>query len=111
MRLFLTKFLGFIVILSCLFLLLNCSKNRDKVYKSNNYISLKLTPSNEERTLPMSEIFSIVEYIPLESTNESFFGTISQLKVDNDNIFIFDELTNSIICFHISGMFKYKINN
>ena len=56
-----------------------------------------------------SEIFETVDYIPLETTNESTFGRIEQLEVTDDRFVILDENTNCILIFKKDGKFIGKI--
>jgi hypothetical protein len=56
-----------------------------------------------------SEIFESVDYIPLETTQESTFGKIEQLEVTDDRFVILDENTNSILLFKKDGKFVGKI--
>jgi hypothetical protein len=57
----------------------------------------------------VSDIFDLVNYIPLETTTESTFGSISQLAIVNDYYVILDRSTNSILFFTKAGKFHAKI--
>jgi len=58
----------------------------------------------------MSQVFSEINFIPLETTNESLFGDITKLEVTENNYIIFDRDTKSILIFDKQGKFKSKIN-
>jgi hypothetical protein len=49
-----------------------------------------LFPSEALKSINMSEIISDVEYIPLESVDKHFIGSVSQLIVYKDRFYIFD---------------------
>ncbi|MEJ2884619.1 6-bladed beta-propeller [Pedobacter sp. GR22-6] len=59
--------------------------------------------------LPASDIFDQVTYIPLETTKESAFGTISQLYCTDKYFIIFDQTTSAILIFLNNGRFLRKI--
>lgn len=58
----------------------------------------------------MSQVFSEINFIPLETTKESLFGDITQLEVTDNSYIIFDQDTKSILIFTRQGRFKAKIN-
>lgn len=60
--------------------------------------------------VPVSQVFEEVNYIPLETTKESLFGTINQLEVSDQYFIIFDRSTNAILVFEKNGKFHTKIS-
>ncbi len=57
----------------------------------------------------VGDFFDEVEFIPLETTKESTFGRISQMKVIDDFYVIGDNETGSILIFSTNGKFVNKI--
>ncbi len=60
--------------------------------------------------LPASQVFEEINYIPLETTKESLFGTINQLEINDQYFIIFDRSTNAILLFEKNGKFHAKIS-
>jgi hypothetical protein len=57
----------------------------------------------------ISEYFDDIEYIPLESTEESMFGDVSQLMATDSSFVIKDRDTRYVLFFTLSGKFITKI--
>ncbi|NII85803.1 6-bladed beta-propeller [Pedobacter sp. SG908] len=76
---------------------------------SSKMVTLRIDPQTA-RGAAVSQVFSEVEFIPLETTKESLFGNISQLKIVDDNYVIFDYDTKAILIFTKDGKFRSKIN-
>jgi hypothetical protein len=76
---------------------------------SSEMKTLRIDPSTA-RGASASQIFDEVKYIPLETTKESLFGSISQLKVTTDYYIIYDYDTKAILIFDKQGKYKTKIN-
>ena len=57
-----------------------------------------------------SQVFDEINYIPLETTKESLFGTINQLEVTEKYFIVFDNATNAILVFEKNGKFHAKIS-
>jgi hypothetical protein len=57
-----------------------------------------------------SQIFEEVKFIPLETTKESVFGSIHQLRIADNNYVIWDYDTKAILIFDKEGKYKTKIN-
>ncbi|MBB6239085.1 hypothetical protein HDC90_003732 [Pedobacter sp. AK013] len=76
---------------------------------SSKMVTLRIDPQTA-RGATVSQVFSEVEFIPLETTKESLFGNISQLKIIDDNYIIYDYDTKSILIFAKDGKYRSKIN-
>lgn len=50
-----------------------------------------------------------IKYLPLETTDESLFGEISQLVITANSFIVLDKKTKSILTFDHNGKFKSKI--
>jgi len=57
----------------------------------------------------MDQVFSEIEYIPLETTKESLFGDISKMEVTDDAFVILDRDTKCILTFDKKGKYRSKI--
>ncbi len=58
---------------------------------------------------PVSQIFSNVKYIPLETHKMSLFGKIDKLILTKDKFFILDHGTDAILVFDTSGKYLRKM--
>ncbi len=76
---------------------------------SSSMVTLRIDPENA-RGATVSQIFDEVEFIPLETTNESLFGKITQLKLTKSNYVIYDSDTKSVLIYTKAGKFVAKIN-
>lgn len=70
--------------------------------------TLRIDPSNALGG-NASDFFTEINYIPLETTEESLFGSISKLVVTEDYFIILDNNTRSILLFNKNGKFHTKI--
>jgi hypothetical protein len=76
---------------------------------SSEMRTLRIDPSTA-RGASASQVFSEINFIPLETTKESLFGSIGQLKVTANSYIIWDYDTKSILIFNKQGKYKAKIN-
>ncbi|MEO6682979.1 MAG: 6-bladed beta-propeller [Ginsengibacter sp.] len=60
--------------------------------------------------MPVSQVFEEVNFIPLETTRESLFGTINQLGISDQYFIILDRSTNAILIFQKDGKYHTKIS-
>jgi hypothetical protein len=59
----------------------------------------------------VSQLFDEVKFIPLETTKESLFGSISQLNVTDNNYILFDYDTRAVLIFDKAGKYIAKVNS
>ena len=76
---------------------------------SSGMQTLRIDPASARGTT-VSRVFDEVHFIPLETTKESLFGSISQLRVTEDKYIVFDYETKAILIFSKTGKFLAKIN-
>lgn len=76
---------------------------------STTIVTLRIDPQSA-RGAAVSQLFDEVKFVPLETTKESLFGNISQLKVANNKYIIFDYDTRSVLLFNTDGKFIAKID-
>ena len=87
---------------------------------AENPVEIRIDPRSAVASeLPAKEIFSGIEFIPLERSKKSSFTTIDQLEFAGDYMFLFEK-NNSIIngaknsaifIFNKNGKFQVKISN
>lgn len=96
----------------CLLCAAGFSVFAQKVIKvdSSHVQTLRIDPSNATGG-NVSDIFTEVNYIPLETTNESLFGSIAKLEVTEDYYIILDHNTHCILIFTKTGKFHAKIKS
>ncbi len=76
---------------------------------SSNMLTLRLN-LQDARGASVSQVFENVNFIPLETTKESLFGNISQLKTLKGHYIIFDYDTRAVLIFSSTGKFRAKID-
>lgn len=69
---------------------------------------LRIDPSNAIGG-NASDFFTEINYIPLETTDESTFGSVAKLVITEDYFIILDRNTSSILIFNKNGKFHKKI--
>jgi hypothetical protein len=80
----------------------------DKI-DSSQMRTLRIDPESA-RGAAVSQVFDEVQFVPLETTKESLFGSISQLEVTDKYYIIYDYDTKSILIFSKDGKYKNKIS-
>lgn len=101
-----------LALLLCLFILPGYNVLAQKKIKvdSSHVKTLRIDPSNAMGGVA-SDFFTEVNYIPLETTKESLFGSIAKLIVTEDYYIILDHNTYSILIFTKTGKFHAKIKS
>ncbi len=61
--------------------------------------------------MDLNEIASNVDYIQLENTPKSLFGTANKIEIRNGKIYVMDEDNSLLLVFDTSGKFIRKIGN
>lgn len=72
--------------------------------------TLRLDPSTA-RGAAASQVFDEVKFIPLETTKESLFGSISQFVVTDGNYIVYDYDTKAVLIFDRAGKYIAKVNS
>ena len=96
----------------CVFL--SCEDRTHKTVYLNNPEREKIVvaPSAKDEAILYSQLFSAVEYIPLETTDESLLAEISRLDIlDDGRILVFDGNKESVCLFGKDGEFLWKIGD
>ncbi|MES2810363.1 MAG: 6-bladed beta-propeller [Bacteroidota bacterium] len=99
-------------LLCCLCLLCGIKVKAQKIIPvdSSKVETLRIDPSNAVGGVA-SDFFTEINYVPLETTDESLFGSISKLVVTEDYYIILDHNTHSILIFTKAGKFHAKIKS
>ena len=97
--------------LLCLFAIASFGAFAQKVIPidTSNITTLRIDPLNSYGGTA-SEVFESADYIPLETTKESTFGSIDQLEVTDQYFIILDQNTNCILLFNKDGKYHCKIS-
>ncbi|PWS27501.1 hypothetical protein DHW03_07820 [Pedobacter yonginense] len=93
----------------CILFACNVQAQTSKV-DSSEMVTLRIDPDNA-RGAAVSQIFDEVKFIPLETTKESLFGSISQLRTTKDCYVIYDYDTKSVLIFNKDGKYRAKVNS
>lgn len=93
------------VLFSTITLFISCTNSDKSVDQSTiDFGNLK--------SMKRTELVDISRYLKLESSDESLFGTISQMEIYNDRIYILDrDRTNSLYVFSLNGKFIKKLES
>ncbi|MGN7787206.1 6-bladed beta-propeller [Niabella sp. 22666] len=78
--------------------------------KSQSLTKLRVDPSRAYGA-NVSNMFSRIEYIPLETTKESLFGEATQLIITDSSYIVFDRDTRATFFFNSNGAFIKKIQS
>ncbi|GAA4317582.1 hypothetical protein GCM10023149_15210 [Mucilaginibacter gynuensis] len=76
---------------------------------SSKLVKLRIDPVNSLGA-SVSDVFSEVEFIPLETSKDCLFGNIENLKIVDDHFVFFDYDTRSVYIFTAQGKYKTKID-
>lgn len=90
-----------------------CSCGRQSINETSNVdsvIEIDLLSEPESRIKKLSEFAADVEYIPLQTTENSLMGDIRR-KIVNTDKRIYIQNLNEILCFNIDGKFLFKLQN
>ncbi len=70
--------------------------------------SINITSSDEVKDAQFSDYYERYKFVPLETTEQSFIGTIDKLEITNDNIYILT--SNTLKIFDANGKFLNSID-
>lgn len=84
-------------------LLISCSKGRKE--------SVIQIDVDNEKEIPLSKYVDSVNIVPLETSQYCRIGSISQIAIDGDVIYVLDNITNSVFKFAKDGEYisKFKL--
>jgi hypothetical protein len=101
-----------LLVLFCLLIISGGIVSAQKRIKvdSSGVMTLRIDPGNSVGGVA-SDFFTEVNYVPLETTKESLFGSIARLEVTDDYYIILDNNTHSVLIFTKAGKFHAKIKS
>jgi len=86
----------------------NKSIVKDLEYDTNK--SKTIAIDDKMVSFDVDEKVDSVQYIKLQTTEESLIGTISKLVIEGERIFIHDRTGDQIVSFDLKGNYLYKIS-
>lgn len=93
--------------IAVILLTFSCAK---EIKKENLVKTIDFSSSlTVEEHINLSNIASSIEYIPLESSEQSWIVSISKICFTAKNIYVFDKSQKVLLQFNLSGKFKRKI--
>ena len=96
--------LVFITLVSVLY---GCTNTNQKYNFGNGVITVDF---KDPQNIKSSDIITKHTYIKLETSDSSLFGSVNQIEILNDRIYILDKnKTNSIFIFSIQGEFIKRL--
>jgi hypothetical protein len=95
----------------CLLLFLTSCSDPDQVENDVSQAKeIKLVSAKADKTMPLSALYEIESYIPLDTGDEVFIGEISKLMVVNDTIWVLDNIVEQVLGFSGEGKLITVIN-
>lgn len=81
----------------------SCADRKSTIEEPTNISEVSLKSENTNKTMPLSELYTIEQYIPLITGDSVFIGEISKLIIKNDNFWVLDRITSKIFGFSKEG--------
>ncbi len=78
---------------------------------TKDLVEIKIDPDATLANATTSSFIDSIRYVPLETSSESMFSTISQLEVTAKYYILWDQTTNCIYFFNKDGSFAKKITD
>lgn len=101
--------LYFIPICLIIYLELSCSNNNNKSLINEPKFTLLIDTLLTDESFYISSIASTYKIIHLETREDCYFSKISNIKILNDTIYIFDRKLKSVFLFSTDGEYLSKI--
>ena len=83
----------------------------DNIYKQDSIAQRINIEIDENAIVKYSEIYSDIEYVRLETNEESLIGNIDKIIPIDSSIIILDRINDHILCFNRKGRFIHLIGN
>lgn len=91
-----------------MFLLLSCNGKKTYIDLSKADYIIEVNEKDFSKTNKLSELIDSIEYIPLETSKNCLIGRVDKIKWYNDNIYVYDEIAQTVFLFNINGEFISK---
>ncbi|MDD2584072.1 MAG: 6-bladed beta-propeller [Bacteroidales bacterium] len=99
-------------VLYVVFVLANSCSGGSSVNELEEVKTISLEPLvGNEQVVRLSEIASKVEYIPLETTQESLLGNVMYTSLENDHFYVPDFTINKISRFSLDGKYRGSVGS
>lgn len=95
-----------LIFLAGLILTLNSCKNRSTLAESPAQAVINIS---DAQTMNYQPLLDSIDYVPLETTDQSLIGNIGKIYVTQSNILVFDTKQTAILLFDKEGKFIRKI--
>jgi hypothetical protein len=90
--------------------MISCNSDRKKETVGNDSVyTVDFDNTPKEEKIYMSSLFKKVKIIPLETTDESLIGRITEVQVSDGKIFVFDIDHAGLFVFNMDGKFIRRI--
>lgn len=94
-----------------LLILISCKNTNDTIPEENSINSNEIIiETNVDSKINLSEVFSHVTYVKLESNSHSTIGTIGKMILIDDKFYIHDTKTSKILVFDKNGKYIFQIS-
>ena len=90
-------------IYTSLILGISCTGSEKKMGQLPDVKEISLVSANTNKTMPLSALYEIESYIPLDTGDSILIGEISKLMVKNDAFWILDKMSARILGFTDDG--------
>ena len=97
-------------ILFLLVLLSSCKQSSSDTNQEESLIRITIEdPEKEKGILYLSHYFKEARVVPLETKAECLLGEIKKIEMDDNLLFVQDNMGQGICCFNMEGKFLYRI--
>jgi hypothetical protein len=97
-------------VLAMVIIICSCGRNKTLTTTSNDLIRIDLLSEAESKISDLSDIASNIDYIPLQTINNSLISRIDKVIITEDKIYL-NNRGNEIMCFNKKGDFLFKLSN
>jgi hypothetical protein len=100
-----------LICISCLYPVVGCKTDKKYINDVSAEKIIEIDPNENRDKVLYSELFDSLKYICLETTDNILIKSITRLKYVNNKIYILDERTQTVFCFHMDGELHWKIHS
>ena len=91
-------------------LLSGCKQSSSDTNPKESLIRITIEdPEKENQMLYLSKYFKEAQVVPLETKAECLLGEIEKIEIDDNLMFVQDNIRQGICCFNMEGKFLYRI--
>lgn len=105
------KGLTYLICIVTTLFLYSCNNANNQMQPKEIDIIIDVDPGKAVESIQISELYTDIKYVPLETNDNSLIGNISDIIKFKDRFYILDnDITQSVFCFTETGKFLFKIN-